>query len=410
MILLYNIIIWFYFLLIRVAALFHPKAAAWVAGRKGQIPLGKLSEDSGFTVWMHCASLGEFEQGRPVIERIKASHPDATILLSFFSPSGYEIRKDYPLADRVVYLPLDTAKNAERFIEHYNPQLAIFVKYEFWYHFLKTLHSNNIPTLLISARFRQDQLFFKWYGRFYKDMLLYFEHIFVQDEGSRILLGQEGIGQVSVAGDTRVENVIKKRKERKAFPIVSAFCKNKKILICGSTWLEDEKIIAQLVSKNKPDWKYIIAPHEIGERKLRALEAILPESLRYSLANVNNAANAKIMIIDNIGMLSYLYRFGNIAYIGGGFGKGIHNCLEAAVYEIPVIFGPRFQRFEEALILVKNNAAFSIKNELELESIFVKLQDDVVYTSAKDSARQYFLEHKGATDRIMAFIERFVFG
>ncbi len=393
-----------------MAAFFHPKASAWIAGRKGQIPIDKLSEEAGFTIWMHCASLGEFEQGRPVIERMKATYPDATVLLSFFSPSGYEIRKNYALADQVVYLPLDTAKNASNFIQYYNPQLAIFVKYEFWYHFLKTLHANDIPTLLISARFRQDQLFFKWYGRFYRDMLLYFEHIFVQDERSKFLLIQKGIEQVSVVGDTRVENVIKKRRERKAFPIVSAFCASKKILVCGSTWPEDEKIIAQLIARHEPDWKYIIAPHEIGEKKIKALETMLPGSLRYSMANVNKAANAKIMIIDNIGMLSYLYRFGNIAYIGGGFGKGIHNCLEAAVYEIPVLFGPKFQRFEEALLLVKNNAAFPVKHEMDLQEIFIRLQDDVVYSKARDSARQYFLEHKGATDRIMNFIGRFIFG
>jgi 3-deoxy-D-manno-octulosonic-acid transferase len=392
----YNFIIW-------VFSFFNQKAKFFIDGRK------KLFEELEIKInnkekhiWFHFASLGEFEQGRPVLEKLKSQYPAKKIVVTFFSPSGYEIRKNYALAD-VFYLPIDTASHAKRFIEAINPEMAIFTKYEFWHFYFKALKQRNIPLYLISGIFRENQSFFKWYGGFYRNILKAVTYFFVQNEESERLLKSIGINNVVVNGDTRFDRVYENAASPKSLPEIEKFINQAPTLICGSTWPEDEKLLASLPQKY-PGWKFIIAPHEIHESHIESIEKQFPSgSLRFSVYKNSSAdPHSNILIIDNIGMLSSLYQYGDMAYIGGGFGAGIHNTLEAAAFALPVIFGPKYDKFQEAKDLIALNAAKSISSENELQQAFTEFQNN---EGAKIASKQYVANKKGATEAILNQIQ-----
>jgi 3-deoxy-D-manno-octulosonic-acid transferase len=403
--LLYTISILAYRLAIGIASLFNTKARKWIEGRKGIFEkLEKDIDPSAALAWFHCASLGEFEQGRPVIEAFRKKHPHYKILLTFFSPSGYEIRKSYRGADHVYYLPLDTRANAERFISITQPKIVLFVKYEFWFNYLDILHKKNIPFYLISATFRSDQHFFKSYGAWFRKALNNYAHIFVQNETSKQLLSNAGVQRVTVSGDTRFDRVAEIVSNAKDLPIAGAFANNTQVMVAGSTWEEDEKFLIELI-KHHRELKLIIAPHEIGGTRIGSLVSSLEKIttvIRFSQANERNVINSQVLIIDNIGMLSSLYRYGKIAYIGGGFGKGIHNILEAAAYGMPVIFGPNYEKFLEAKTLVKLQGAFSISSYDELNKcVHELLNDQMKLAFASKISGDYVRENTGATSVIL---------
>lgn len=410
----YSIAISLYRLSIFTASFFNTKAKLWVEGRRNifgrieeQLTLKPLNSGTG-PIWFHCASLGEFEQGRPLIEKLKSQSLKVKVLITFFSPSGYEIRKNYPLADYVFYLPADSGPNAQKFISAFNPSAAIFVKYEFWFYYLNELHKRRIPSFLISAAFRENQHFFKWYGGFFRKMLGMFSHIFVQNETSKSLLEKAGISQVSVSGDTRFDRVFETSQAVEEIPLVSRFRGKKKVLIAGSTWAEDEKIIAGCRIQ-KSDLKLIIAPHEIHEKHIESVIDLFPNSniLRFSQASEKNIEEADILVIDNIGMLARLYRYGHIAYVGGAFGRSLHNILEPAAFGLPVLFGPDHQKFPEAAALIEKGGAFSIKDSAELESrINFLLQDEMVLNIASEMSRFFVRYNTGATVKIMEEIKK----
>lgn len=359
---------------------------------------------------MHCASLGEFEQGRPVLEKLKSQNPNSKFLLTFFSPSGYEIRKDYKGADWVFYLPMDGPQNAKRFLQIVNPSLVIFVKYEFWYYYLKTIKQQNIPFLLVSALFRENAGFFKWYGGLQRKMLSFFTHLFVQNESSKKLLDSIGfVNNCTVAGDTRFDRVIEIAENGTAIADIENFIGNNKSIVAGSTWPEDEEILKQTSDAiSNSSLKLIIAPHEINREHITNLQKLFPGSILFSeLKNYKNQSiTGNILIIDNIGMLSRLYKYAYIAYIGGGFGKGIHNTLEAAVYGKPVLFGPEYQKFNEAVELIQTGGAFSISNTRDCITIIQKLlQSEKEYLKSCYSAKEYVYSNKGATDKILSYIQ-----
>ncbi|WP_317042451.1 3-deoxy-D-manno-octulosonic acid transferase [Mucilaginibacter sp. OK098] len=358
------------------------------------------------SIWFHFASLGEFEQGRPVLEQFKILYPNNKIVVTFFSPSGYEIRKNTLLADAVYYLPLDTAQNARDFIDSIQPKMAIFTKYEYWYHFFNEMHRQNVPVYVISGIFRPKQVFFKWYGGLHREMLSFVRWFFVQDERSEVLLQQLGINNVTISGDTRFDRVWANALQPQAIPAVEEFKNGHKVFIAGSTWPPDEKLIATLVSQY-PTWKFIIAPHEISEEKIERLIALLPEGSTARYSQISNlTSQISNLIIDNIGMLSSLYQYGDIAYIGGGFGVGIHNTLEAAAFGLPVIFGPEYSKFKEAHDLVTLQAGFSIADEGGLKTITNNLvNDQIFYNKASETVTTYIKEHTGATAAIMNHIK-----
>jgi len=385
----------------KFASLWHPKAKLWVSGRQNwekelRKKVGKIES----SVWFHFASLGEFEQGRPVLEALKKAEPETNIIISFFSPSGYEIHKNYPLALAVCYLPLDTTNNATTFIEIIKPKYAVFTKYEYWFYFFRTLHQKHIPLYLISGIFRKNQAFFKFYGGFYRQMLSFITYFFVQNEESKTLLNSLGINQVAVSGDTRFDRVTENAKNKKELKEIEAFCGSSKVLVAGSTWPADEELLNTII-ESYPNWKFISAPHEIAEANLQRLEEqLLGKTIRYSNLEVHKLTLPQVLIIDNIGLLSSLYAYGTIAYIGGGFGKGIHNTLEAAAFGLPVIFGPKYQKFQEAKDLIELNAGFSISNQAELNDCFKLLQSDT-HKEAGKQAKAYVDEHTGATAQIL---------
>jgi 3-deoxy-D-manno-octulosonic-acid transferase len=398
---IYNIGIAFYAILLKFASFFNPRAKLFTSGRKNIFQeIAKKIKPQDQPIWFHFASLGEFEQGRPVLEAIKIEQPLQKIIITFFSPSGYEIRKNYALAD-VFYLPLDTAANAKKFIDLVNPKQAIFTKYEFWYHYFKTLNDRKIPLYLISGIFRPDQVFFKWYGGFYRNILYNVSHFFVQNNDSVTLLNSIKITAVSLSGDTRFDSVYKNTRNPKKIELIEKFCGNSNIFIAGSTWLPDEKLLVSLIEKY-PDWKVIIAPHEVGEQHINEIEKLFPSATKFSNLQLSTFNfQSSILIIDNIGMLSSLYQYGNLAYIGGGFGAGIHNTLEAAAFGLPVIFGPKYNKFQEAKDLIAIGAAKSIENEKELLKAFEHFKVNEI---AAADAKRYVEEKKGATEMILRLI------
>jgi 3-deoxy-D-manno-octulosonic-acid transferase len=404
---MYNLGIWVYYLGIWVASFFNKKAKLWVAGREAILSkINAQVTDDQQIIWFHCASLGEFEQGRPLIEKIKNHFPKYKILLTFFSPSGYEIRKNYALADYIFYLPIDTSQNAQKFLEIVQPEIAFFVKYEFWFNYLQQLNQQRIPTYLISSVFRKDQIFFQSYGSFFKKMLFFFDHIFVQNEKSKSILLENRVSKVSIAGDTRVDRVLEIQKNKKSFGEISAFKGTAEMLIGGSTWPPDEDILIEWIHAQKDfRWKFIIAPHDISENHIIEIEKKLKvNSIRFSQANAFNSVAAKVLIIDNIGMLSSLYQYGKIVMIGGGFGGGIHNTLEPIAFGLPVIFGKKYQKFEEANRLVETGGGFSISNYHEFNHVMENLEQEDFYNNASTKAKKYILDGQGATEKIFNFI------
>ncbi|MCX6312658.1 MAG: 3-deoxy-D-manno-octulosonic acid transferase [Bacteroidetes bacterium] len=410
---LYSLSIFFFGISIRIASLFNSKARLWISGRKNLFD--KLEEhfqnNKGRVAWFHCASLGEFEQGRPLLEEFKKRNPDYKILLTFFSPSGYEVRKNYAGADIICYIPLDTKSNARRFLKLVNPTVVYFVKYEFWLNFLGEFRKNKISHFLVSAIFREDQIFFKTYGSIFRDALKGFTFIFTQEKKSIDLLNSIGIDHAEIAGDTRFDRVAQIAANAKEIQIAKSFSgEERKVIVAGSTWPSDEKIIFPVLGELiQNEWKLIIAPHELSENHLLAIEKGLLDVgvspvkiIRYSQANENNSTSSKVLIIDNIGMLSALYAYGRIAFIGGGFGKSIHNILEAAVFGMPVIFGPRFEKFNEAFELIENGAAFGINNENELKKILDKVSNDPqLLELLSNQSREFVQNHRGATNKIL---------
>ncbi len=400
----YGIAIFIYNMGIHLAALFNKKASSWVRGRKNiwkEIKQKVNPEDR--PVWFHCASLGEFEQGRPVIEEYKKRKPDAKILITFFSPSGYLIRKDYPGADYVFYLPVDLARNVKRFLNLVNPEFVVIVKYEFWYNYLRQLHLRKIPVFLISANFRRDQWFFRWYGKSFRKILGTFQHIFVQNENSKNILLENGFEKITLSGDTRFDRVFQIVKERKEIPVAKSFKQDKLLLVAGSTWKEDEAILIKYINRDKQGLKWIIAPHEIDLPHIARIEDMLEKSsVRFSEARGRDVPDADVLIIDNIGMLSSLYAYGDMAWVGGGFGRGIHNILEPATFGIPVFFGPNYKKFKEALDLVKFEGAFVINNYEEfINRLDVLLKSPELIESTGKINADYININIGAKEKIV---------
>ncbi|WP_317130439.1 3-deoxy-D-manno-octulosonic acid transferase [Pedobacter frigidisoli] len=384
--------------------MFNTKAKLFINGRKKIFDqIAEKINPNDKHVWFHFASLGEFEQGRPVLEKLKSLYPQRKIVVTFFSPSGYEIRKNYALAD-VFYLPIDTPSNAKRFVKAINPEMAIFTKYEFWHFYFKELADQNIPLYVISGIFRPSQAFFKWYGGFYRNILKSVTYFFVQNEESKNLLVSIGLNNVIINGDTRFDRVYENAQLPKKLETIERFIGDSPSLICGSTWPEDEKLLSVLPAKY-PDWKFIIAPHEIHESHIESIEKQFSAgTLRFSVFDAETInQNSNILIIDNIGMLSSLYQYGKLAYIGGGFGTGIHNTLEAAAFGLPVIFGPKYDKFQEAKDLIAIGAAKSISSTTELINAFDEL---IVDEKAAVAARNYVEDKKGATDQIIAMITK----
>lgn len=412
---LYRIFVWIYPIAAWVLGFFNPKAKQWHTGRK-QI-FNKITEalatNTKPVIWMHCASLGEFEQGRPVLEGLQKEYKNHLIVLTFFSPSGYEIHKNYSGANFVFYLPMDSEKNAQQFFKILNPSLAIFVKYEFWHYYLTELKKRQIPTILIAGIFRKDQLFFNWYGALYRNLLSSFSAFFVQDKNSQSLLASiDIVKHVYIGGDTRYDRVIEIAHQFIAIEAVALFCQNSKVFVAGSTWLQDDEIIAQFAQSN-PSVKFIIAPHEITPQRLDRCLRLYKNAMLYSnyiATRQNNSSidpNTNTLIIDNMGMLSRLYHYATVSYIGGGFGAdGIHNCLEAAVHYKPVIFGPVYDKYIEAVGLVEVGGAASIEDAIDFELVAKKLfSNEESRNKMGQLAGNFVHAHKGATTKIIHYIQ-----
>jgi 3-deoxy-D-manno-octulosonic-acid transferase len=401
--LLYNLGILIFSVLAHIASPFNSRASLWVKGRKKWAEkIAEKIKSGDRVIWIHCASLGEFEQGRPVIEAIKKKMPVFKIVITFFSPSGYEIRKNYNNADCISYLPSDTPGNAAKFIGLVKPEFVIFVKYEFWNNYISMLYKNKIPLYLISGIFRPGQHFFKWYGSFFRSMLRKFEIIFVQDQRSFDLLSGIGIENVYLAGDTRFDRVVQIAGTSRVIQKLEHFRGNEKLFLAGSSWQQDEEIIAEYINSFPLRMKWVFAPHEIDKSNIERLEKLIKvKHVRFSEYS-ERSADARVLIIDNIGMLSSAYRYAYIAAIGGGFGKGIHNILEPACWGIPVLFGPKHENFKEALDLLATGAAKSFLTFDDFRRILdLWLSDEKKYTNSAEMASKYVKENAGATEIII---------
>ncbi len=406
--LLYNIGIYLFVAGIRLASLFHPKAKLWVRGRKHLLQRLRTAIPKGEKIfWVHAASLGEFEQGRPLIEAVRAAHPEYKILLTFFSPSGYEIRKNYSGADYIFYLPADTPRNARRFLRIVQPEVAVFVKYEFWLNFLKQLRRSNCRTFIVSAIFRPNAVFFRWYGGIFRRGLRTFERLFVQNSDSELLLDHIGISNVSIAGDTRFDRVNAIAASAHRIEIVEHFAAEaQRIFVAGSTWPPDEELLEKLIAQ-WPDMKFILAPHEIDTNRIERFRSRLAcPSARYTECNEStDLSTTRVLFIDTIGILSSVYQYAHYAYIGGGFGVGIHNILEAATFGLPIVFGPNYMKFKEAREMIALGAAQSIRTFDELNSWLTRLESDSkTYEHTRHLSAHYINENKGATEKIMKYI------
>lgn len=405
---MYSLAIHLYSFIIELISPFHKKARRMRLGQwKTNAILRQKIDPNANYIWFHAASLGEFEQGRPLMEKIKAEHPGYKILLTFFSPSGYEVRKNYNGADVICYLPFDTPYRVKKFLNLARPCMAIFIKYEFWGNYLKELKRRGVPVYIISAIFRPDQLFFQWYGRPYRKMLHHFTHLFVQDERSGKLLEDFGIGNVSVTGDTRFDRVLDIHKQAREIGMVEKFVSSTKgkqsfTLVAGSSWPQDEEILIPYFHAH-PEMKLIIAPHEIHREHLVSIESMLKRpSVRLSEAHEEDLSTKDCLIIDSFGLLSSIYRYGQIAYIGGGFGAGIHNTLEAAVYGIPVLFGPKYHKFKEAKDLIAVGGGFSVADATAFQSRMDQLlNDEKEWQMAGRLAGDFVFQHAGATNKIL---------
>lgn len=409
---IYNRLISAYASTVRLASPFNPKARQLAKGQQGLLTRieQSLAGHTAPRVWFHCASLGEFEQGRPVMEAFKARYPDYRIVLTFFSPSGYEVRKNYEGADYIFYLPFDTARNAKRFLAAVQPRLAFFVKYEFWYNYLYQLHRQQVPTFLVSGIFRPGQLFFRQAGGFYRSMLHFFDHLFVQNEASVGLLKSIHIDKVSLGGDTRFDRVAAVCQAPRRIPLAEAFKGRQPLLVVGSSWQPDLEVIAPLLRAYKGKLKCIIAPHEVDEDHLKKAENGLQglHYIRFSQANEQTVAAADVLLIDNVGMLSALYALGDYAWVGGSYGKGLHNILEAATFGMPVFFGNKnYRKFQEARDLIEAGGAFAIEDSAELQQRFAVLFTDAAkQQEAAARCAAYVQTNTGATQQIMKHIHK----
>lgn len=388
----------------------NEKAKKWLEGRKDwrrHLKQAVAALPTGPRIWLHAASLGEFEQGRPVLEAIKKNRPDQQIMLTFFSPSGYEQQKDFKGADLVAYLPLDTAANAADFLDILKPQAALFVKYEFWYYYLNALHRRQIPALLFAATFRKDQPFFKWHGGLFRAMLNCYSHIQVQDEKSRQLLQALPLSvPVSLGGDTRYDRVLAIAQEAKSFEKISLFKADRSLMVAGSTWPADEALLQEWLAQYPSGWKLVLAPHEIDEAHLQSIEKLFAgNTIRFS--RFRESAPQSVLLIDNIGMLSALYRYGDIAYIGGGFARsGIHNVLEPAVFGLPVLMGPYYEKFSEARMLASKGYAIPVKNASGLQTGFQQLRSRL--PELRPAIKSCIAAQAGATEKVLTWLENVI--
>ncbi|WP_299458555.1 glycosyltransferase N-terminal domain-containing protein [uncultured Microscilla sp.] len=420
MLFLYNLGIRFYSFAVWVASFFNPKAKLWLEGRKKLFARlnTAFQGNTDPVIWFHTSSLGEFEQGRPVIEHIKANHPELKVLITFFSPSGYEIRHDYDQADYVFYLPLDTRRNAQKFLSIVRPQAVFFVKYEFWYHFLNETQKTNVPMLLFSSIFRKQQFFFKSYGRFFRKVLRNYTHIFVQNQASVDLLQSIQVQNVSIAGDTRFDRVKAIADQQEQFPIVETFVNAQLTLVVGSSWWRDLVVLIPFLNDFGAPIKTIIAPHEINDQEIERLQDTLnKKSVRYTHfqdqplddeAVQQALRESDVLILDTIGMLAGLYQYADFAYIGGAFGEGLHNTLEPAVFDTPVLFGKEYDKYQEAVDMVNLGGAFSINNAEELSQVMNDLYfDEEKRAKAAKVCTEYVLANLGSSDKIYRyFIEK----
>lgn len=406
---LYTLFLAVYQLAIKIAANWNTKAKLWVNGRKGifERTAQQMAASQKPVIWMHCSSLGEFEQGRPLLEALRRSYPQFQHVLTFFSPSGFEVRKDYKGADHVFYLPADSRANARRFVSLLKPRLVLWVKYDYWYYYLAELKQQSVPVLLVSGAFRQNQPFFRWYGRLHRYMLECFSHLFVQTDASSQLLNKAGFNNNSVSGDTRFDRVLEIANAFEPVPDVESFCADSQVIVAGSTWAEDEEELDHYANTH-PQLKFIVAPHDISEERLKEAESLFKYCIRYSrYLREGNPSSANVLLIDNIGMLSRLYKYATLTYVGGGFGKdGVHNVLEAAVYGRPVIFGPEYEKYIEAIELVEAGGAYSIESAVEIEKLMNDLLADGKWLAeSSSSARDYVASKRGATARILQYIQ-----
>lgn len=399
---LYNIFIHIYILALNLISPFNKKVKTMLKGGKECFDRLQNLNSEDKVAWFHCASLGEFEQGRPLIEEVKKQFPEYKILLSFYSPSGYESKKDYALADYVVYLPNDTKSNAKKFVKKVNPDLIFFIKYEFWYNYISALKGRRL--FQVSLILRQNQYFFSWYGKWFAKQLKNFEHFFVQNQQTANLLNKIGYKNVTISGDTRFDRVMTIANNAKSFTEIEKFCEgNQKIILAGSSWLADEKIIQQAV-KNL-DIKLIIAPHVVGENHINEIQQLFPEAILYSEL-ANNDKKSNILIINCIGILSNLYQYCDIAYIGGGFGVGIHNTLEAATFGKPICFGTNYHKFQEAIDLINLKAAYSISNQEELKQVLeTLLNNEKIYNQSAEASKDYVKTKIGACKKIIEHLK-----
>ena len=418
---IYNIVIYFVLWGIAIASLFNEKVRKMWRGEREAFKILKQKVDPNAKyIWFHAASLGEFEQGRPLMERIRKDYPQYKILLTFYSPSGYEVRKNYEGADIICYMPVDTRLNAIRFLRLVRPVMAFFIKYEFWSYFLNILKHRNIPTYSVSSIFREDQVFFKWYGRSYAGVLKCFTRFFVQNEESKRLLEGIGITAVDVVGDTRFDRVLQIKEAAKQLPICKAFRTGVassqsadvphhdfKVFVAGSSWPPDENIFIPFFNEHK-DWRLLIAPHVIAEEHLKLILSLIKgkKVVRYTQTTPEEAAEADVLIIDCFGLLSSMYNYGDVAYIGGGFGVGIHNTLEAAVWNMPVIFGPNNKKFQEAQGLLKSGGGFEINTYEDFSGLMSSLMNDETFLKqAGDKAGTFVAHLAGATDKVLASVK-----
>lgn len=418
---IYNIVIYFVLWGIAIASLFNEKVCKMWRGEREAFKILKQKVDPNAKyIWFHAASLGEFEQGRPLMERIRKDYPQYKILLTFYSPSGYEVRKNYEGADIICYMPVDTRLNAIRFLRLVRPVMAFFIKYEFWSNFLHILKHRNIPTYSVSSIFREDQVFFKWYGRSYAGVLKCFTRFFVQNEESKRLLDGIGITAVDVVGDTRFDRVLQIKEAAKQLPICEAFRTGVassqsadvphhdfKVFVAGSSWPPDENIFIPFFNEHK-DWRLLIAPHVIAEEHLKLILSLIKgkKVVRYTQTTPEEAAEADVLIIDCFGLLSSMYNYGDVAYIGGGFGVGIHNTLEAAVWNMPVIFGPNNKKFQEAQGLLKSDGGFEINTYEDFSGLMSSLMNDEAFLKqAGDKAGAFVAHLAGATDKVLASVK-----
>ena len=404
---MYNVFIYLYLLGVAVCSRFNEKVRKmWHGERETFSILREKVDPNAKYVWFHAASLGEFEQGRPLMEQLRKDHPEYKILLTFFSPSGYEVRKNYEGADIITYLPIDTITNARRFLRLVHPVMAFFIKYEFWYNYLHILKHRNIPVYSVSSIFRPDQVFFKWYGRQYGRVLNCFTHFFVQNEVSKELLAKIGITNTTVVGDTRFDRVLQIKEAAKQLPVVEAFKQDYKVFVAGSSWPPDEEIFIKYFNEHK-DWKLIIAPHVIGEDHLQQIEKLLSgrKIVRYKDSAEADVKDAEVLIINCYGLLSSIYHYGDVAYVGGGFGVGIHNLLEAAVWDVPVFFGPNNQKFQEAQAL-KHSGGFEIHDYEEFARMMDRFAAEPDFLKEQGVKAGHFVKGQaGATQKVMASVD-----